>query len=500
VSRGGPRRPLRVAIIGSGLGGLAAAVKLRQRTAADFVIFEQAAGIGGTWRDNTYPGCEVDVPSHAYSYSFLKYEWLRTHATQPELLAYAEHVVKVFGLAPHLRLNTRVTSLVWEESTARYTLTTDDLTTGEGEQHEFDAVISATGLLSVPRYPDWPGLASFGGVCFHTAWWEPEHDLSGKTVAIVGTGSTAVQVAPAIAPGVSQLYVYQREPGWIEPKREREFTPRELWVYRHVPLAQRVHRAWLFYQAMSRFKAFDARTRQQREVREACVAFIDRSVADPVTRAAVTPQYPWGCKRVVRASNFYEALNRPNVELVPHEVTRVTPTGIVDASGAERPADVLILSTGFQPTSFLAGIEVKGRDGRDIHDAWRERSSAFLGITVPGFPNFFILYGPNTNGGGSIIHQLERQAEVAANAVRRLERRPGFGRTVRSIDTRPEAQRRWVAWVDHRLATTASAMESGCHNYYHAAGGANVTQWPGTLLGYALATRLFPRLGLKGRG
>jgi cation diffusion facilitator CzcD-associated flavoprotein CzcO len=244
VSRGGPQRPVRVAIIGAGLGGLAAAVKLRQRTSAEFVIFEQAASIGGTWRDNRYPGCEVDIHSHAYSYSFLKYEWPRTHALQPELLAYAEHVIDVFGLAPHLRLNTQVTGLTWEESTARYVLATAD-----GEQHEFDAVISATGLLSVPRYPDWPGLAAFAGPCFHTARWEPEHDLSGKTVAIVGTGSTAVQVVPAIAPDVAQLYVYQREPGWIEPKAEREFTQRELWFYRHVPLAQRANRAWLFYQA-----------------------------------------------------------------------------------------------------------------------------------------------------------------------------------------------------------------------------------------------------------
>jgi len=493
------RRPLRVAIIGAGLGGLAAAVKLRQRTAAEFVIFEQSAGIGGTWRDNRYPGCEVDIHSHAYSYSFLKYEWPRTHATQPELLAYAEHVTKVFGLAAHLRLNTRVTSLTWEESAAHYVLSTEG-----GERHEFDVVIAAMGLLSVPRYPDWPGLASFSGTCFHTARWEPEHDLSGKTVAVVGTGSTAAQVVPAIAPHVGRLYVYQREPGWIEPKRERAFTARELWLYRHVPLAQRAHRAWLFYQAVRRFKGFDVRSEQQRQLRAACVAFINRSIADPAVREAVTPRYPWGCKRVVLASTFYEAFNRPNVELVPHEVTRATPTGLVDATGAERQVDVLILSTGFQPTSFLAGLEVKGRDGRGIHEAWQGRPSAFLGITVAGFPNFFILYGPNTNGGGSIIHQLERQAEVAANAVRRLERgtvlgRWGLGRPVRSVDTKPEAQRRWVGWIDRRLATAASAMDSGCHNYYHVVGGANVTQWPGTHIGYAAATRLLARFGLEGR-
>jgi cation diffusion facilitator CzcD-associated flavoprotein CzcO len=326
----------------------------------------------------------------------------------------------------------------------------------------------------------------------------------------VGTGSTSAQVVPAIAPRVGQLYVYQREPGWVEPKRERAFTPRELWFYRRVPLARRAHRAWLFYQAMRRFRGFDVTSKQQRQAREACVAFINRAIVDPATREAVTPRYPWGCKRLVLASTFYDALNRPNVELVPHEVTRVTPTGVVDDTGAERPADVLILSTGFQPTGFLASLEVKGRDGRSIHDAWQGRPTAFLGITVAGFPNFFILYGPNTNGGGSIIAQLERQAEVAANAVRRLERRGTVLRktvlrktvlrkTVRSIDTRPGAQRRWVAWIDRRLATRASAMESGCRNYYHVAGGANVTQWPGTHLPYAVATRLLARFGLQGR-
>ena len=256
-----------------------------------------------------------------------------------------------------------------------------------------------------------------------------------------------------------QLYVYQREPGWIEPKREREFTPRELWFYRHIPLAQRAHRAWLFYRAMRRFKGFDVNSKLQRQLREACLAFINRSIDDPAVREAVTPRYPWGCKRVVLASTFYEALNRPNVELVPHEVTRVTPTGLVDATGAERPVDVLILSTGFQPTSFLSGIEVKGRDGRAIHDAWQGRPNAFMGITVAGFPNFFILYGPNTNGGGSIIHQLERQAEVAANAVRRLERgtvfqeqcgpsTPGRGRSAGgwpgSTTGSPPPHRRWT--------------------------------------------------------
>ena len=479
---------MRVAIIGAGLGGIAAAVKLKKSTSAEFVVFEQSAGVGGTWYDNRYPGCEVDVHSHAYSFSFLKYDWKRTHATQPELLAYAEHVVERFGLTPHLRLNTRVTDLVWEESTSTYTLSTAD-----GDSHEFDVVISALGLLSVPRYPEWPGLETFAGPCFHTSRWE-EHDLTGKSVAVVGTGSTAVQIIPSIAPIAGQVHVFQREPGWIEPKNERKYTERERWMFRNVPLVQRLHRARIFHQGNKRFKGYDVGSRRQRRMREVCERFIAGSIADPRTRAAVTPGYPWGCKRPVLSSTFYPALNRDNVELVPHAVTRVTPTGVVDATGTTRDIDVLILSTGFQPTKFLAGLDVKGRDGRSIHDVWRERASAFLGITVPGFPNFFILYGPNTNGGVSVIAQLERQAEVMVGAVRRMERaRHG------SVDTSPNATRRFVEWVDRRLATSASAMNSGCHNYYHDPSGHNVTQWPAGHLAYAVATRVLARFGLRTR-
>jgi len=490
--------PIRVAIIGGGLGGIAAAVKLRKRVPVSVVIFEQSSGVGGTWYDNRYPGCEVDIHSHAYSFSFLKYDWPRTHATQPELLAYAEHVVERFGLKPYLRLNTRVTDLVWEESTSTYTLTTE-----HGDSEEFDVVISALGLLNVPRYPDWPGLDTFTGPCFHTSRWE-EHDLTGKKVAVVGTGSTAVQIVPAIAPDAGMVYVFQREPGWVEPKHERDFSPRERWVYRNVPLAQKLHRAWLFHLGNRRFKGYDVGSRYQRRMRELCLRFIAETIDDPATRAAVTPDYPWGCKRPVLSSTFYPSLNRDNVELVPHAVTRVTPTGVVDATGKERDIDVLILSTGFQPTRFLASIDVKGRDGRSIHDAWRERASAFMGITVPGFPNFFILYGPNTNGGVSIIAQLERQAEVVVGAVRRLarnrrrERRLGQSRRT-SIDTSPTAARRYLAWIDRRLATVASAMNSGCHNYYHDPAGHNVTQWPGGHLSYAIATRLIARFGLRTR-
>jgi cation diffusion facilitator CzcD-associated flavoprotein CzcO len=484
-----PRR-VRVAIIGAGFGGIAAAVNLRRRTNAEFVIFEKAASVGGTWWHNRYPGCEVDVHSHAYSFSFVRYDWTRTHATQAELLQYARDVVDRFGLRPHLRLGTAVIAVRWLEEQARY-----EVRTTAGRAELFDAVISAVGLLSVPRIPDWPGLETFAGSAFHTAQWQPEEDLTGKRVAIVGTGSTAAQVVPAVAEQAARLYVFQREPGWVEPKLERPFSPAERWVYRHVPGAQKAHRAWLFHKAMQRGKAFDLTNRRQAERRAACVAFIESAIADEAVRRSVTPSYPWGCKRVILASTYYSALNRANVELVPHAVTAVTPAGVIDDTGTERAVDVLVLSTGFQPTNFLATLEVTGLGGRSLQDAWRTRQSAYLGITVAGFPNFFILYGPNTNGAGSIIAQLERQAEFAARAIARIERGPW-----RYIDTDAGAQRRYVGWIDRQLAAHASAMNSGCTNYYHDTSGANITQWPGSHLRYLLVVRILGRRGLRPGG
>lgn len=477
---------LRVGIVGSGFGGIAFAVKLKAKTDAEFVIFEQEGGIGGTWWQNRYPGCEVDIASHVYSFSFVKWDWPRTHATQPELHDYAERVVDIFGLREHIRLNTKVDGVTWNEAEHNYTLRT-----ATGEEEVFDFIVSSVGLLSVPRYPDWPGLDDFEGITFHTSRWEHEHDFSGKRVAVVGTGSTAVQVGPAIAPLTEQLTIYQREPGWIEPKHERPYTPRERWMYRNIPLAQRIHRLILMANANRRFKAYDSSSSMQKKMQQLCLDFIENSIEDPEVRKNVTPTYAWGCKRPVVASTFYPSLNRPNVALVPKAVTRVTKDGLIDTEGVERKFDVLILSTGFQPQRFLNSINVIGRDGKSIHDAWADRATAFLGVTVPGFPNFFILYGPNTNGGTSIIAQLERQAELGVKAIRRVERGKA---TV--VDTDPSMLTRWTRWIDEQLATHASAMNSGCHNYYTSENGANITQWPRTHWVYFLATRFLARRGL----
>ncbi|MFI0405580.1 flavin-containing monooxygenase [Actinomadura sp. 3N508] len=480
----GTRGP-RVAIIGCGLGGIAAAVKLKKKGLTDFTVFEQSDGPGGTWWDNRYPGCEVDIASHAYSFSFLTYDWTRTHAGQEELQRYTEHVLDRFDVRRHCRFGVRVESATWDDETARY-----EVRLADGTAEPFEVVISCLGLLSRPRYPDWPGLDRFEGPKFHTARWEHEHELTGKRVAVVGTGSTASQVVPAIAGKAGQLYVFQRQPGWVLPKDERDFTPRERALFRRLPFVQKVRRLFMFWKFRMLFKGYNPHGRTQRKILRLCHEYLEKTVEDPKLRAQLTPDYPWACKRPVLSTGFYPALNRPNVELVPHAVTRVTPNGIVDATGVERDIDVLVMATGFQTTKFLASLDVRGTGGVSIHDTWKDDPRAFLGITVPGYPNFFMLYGPNTNGGFSVIAQLERQAEVAARTVATMRRK-----RFRAVDTRPSATDRWVRWVDGQIRKNTSSSDGSCTNYYHAESGRNVTQWPKPHGEYYLLTKALPFLG-----
>jgi cation diffusion facilitator CzcD-associated flavoprotein CzcO len=486
VRRRTARRDVRVAIVGAGLGGIAAAVKLTRAGFDDVTVFEKAGGPGGVWWQNTYPGCEVDVASLAYSFSFLPYDWSRTHARQPELLAYAREVIAHFGLERHFRYRTEVRSAHWDETAAGYLVRTRD-----GSAELFDVVVSCVGMLSHPRLPDWPGMDRFTGPMFHTSRYEHQHDLRGRRVAVVGTGSTACQLVPAIADQVGHLDLYQREPGFVLPKRVRELSAADRERYRRAPWLRRLDRLRLFRTAHRDARAIRADSSRQRELRDFALRYITGTVRDPRVREAVTPGYAFGCKRPVLAGDFYPALNRPNVDLVPHAVTSVQADGLVDDTGTFRPADVIILATGFQATRYLATLEVRGRGGRDLQEHWAGEPSAFLGVTVPGFPNFFILYGPNTNGGWSVTVQLERQADLVVRAVRRLAR----GRA-RSVDTRPEVAARYDRWLQAQIATRLSALLTGCGNYYHSATGRNVTQWPRSHTTYLALTRLLPRWGL----
>lgn len=478
---------LSVAVIGAGLGGIAAAYHLK-RSGLAFTVFEQSHGPGGTWWDSRYPGCEVDVHSHLYSYSFFRsYDWPRTHNKQPELQRYCQATIDRFDIGAHFEFAKRVDAVRWDDEAELYKLRLET-----GEERSFNVVVTALGLLNYPKYPQWPGLEGFAGPKFHTARWEHQHDLAGRRIAVIGTGSTSAQVVPAIAPTAGHVYVFQREPGWLLPKGARDFSPEERRRYRRLPALILWNRFRTLQAIAKRMDAYASlESASHRELERMCVRFIEETIDDPVTRAAVTPSYPWGCKRTVIDDNFYRSLNRRNVSLIPRAVAGVTSDAIVDADGVSWPVDVVVMATGFQPTRFFASLEVTGPRGRTIQDIWGD-AETFLGITVAGMPNFFMLYGPNTNGAGSICGALERQAEVMARTVRRMKRHG-----VLVAETRPAAQRLYMRWLGKRLDAADPVWRGGCSNYFYSENGRNVTQLPISALQYWALTRTLPSLGIR---
>jgi cation diffusion facilitator CzcD-associated flavoprotein CzcO len=364
-----------------------------------------------------------------------------------------------------------------------WTVTLDD-----GRTEECHVFVSAVGFLNVPRYPEWPGLDDFTGPKFHTSRWEHHHDLAGKTVAVVGTGSTASQLVPAIQPEVGHLYVFQREPGWVMPNGDRDFRPdeRARFSNRLRRRQERLRLKWLLEKNIWGGKIFVVDTKENAVRTQFCLDYIDKMFDDrPDLKEAVTPRYPYPGKRPIFATTFYPALKEPNVELVPKAVASVTPTGIVDVDGVERQIDVLVMATGFQPANYLARLEVVGRGGVSLHDYWAGEPHGFLGITVPGFPNFFMLYGPGTNG-GEIVTMLESQSEYAVRVVKRMRRE-----RVTAVEVRPVFDRWWNRWLQHKMHGTSWERSN---NYFKAPTGKIVTQWPIGCVAYRLLTKLLGRV------
>ena len=478
----GPAGTPRVVIMGAGFGGIAAGVTLKKAGIHSFTIFEKSDRVGGTWWDNQYPGAEVDVASHVYSFPFKRADWSRTHAKQAELQAYLEETVSDWGLWSHLRLGVAVDRAVWDEDTHLYTLTLDT-----GETLECNVLMAATGFLNVPQYPTWPGLDDFAGPKFHTSRWEHEHDFTGKTVAVVGTGSTATQIIPEIADAVNKVYLFQREPGWVSPKGDRDYTEEERARLRN-PLYYRRARYKEMYRlekGLWRGAIYKPGTPTNQAREDACLAFIERELADlPDLKEAVTPKYPYPGKRPIFNSTFYAALKHENVELVPRAVESVTATGVVDVDGVEREIDVLVLATGFQPTNYLARIEIVGVDGRTLREYWNGEPRAFLGITVPNFPNFFILYGPGTNG-GEIVSLLQRQSEYAVRAMKRMMREK-----VTAVEVKRSFASIYDAWLQSTMEGTSWTMSN---NYFTTASGKVVTQWPYGAMFYGALSKTLGR-------
>jgi cation diffusion facilitator CzcD-associated flavoprotein CzcO len=489
VSGSKGRRP-RVAVIGAGAGGVCMGAWLRRLGIGDFLIFEQSDGIGGTWHDNTYPGAAVDTSVPFYSFSFHPFPFSRSYCSQAEIVRYLESVVATYDLQSYFRFRTRVTRAVWDELTHSYEVLTE-----HGERYTFDVIVSAVGLLNHPKYPDWPGLDGFRGPKFHSSRWDHSVDIVGKRVAVVGTGSTGVQMVPALAPIVGHLYVFQRQPGWILPKfDERDFSAEERarmmrpWFRRWARLRH------LLKLDKTRGTQFIEGTEWNRRSQGICQSFIETTLKDrPDLQEMVTPHYPFGGKRPVKDNDFYPALLRQNVELVPHDVKELTETEVVDSTGTKREVDVLVMCTGFQPANFLATFELVGRGGRTIHEVWNGEAEAYLGLTVAGFPNFYMLYGPNTNG-APIMFMHERQVEFVAANIRRMMRTG-----VTSIEVRKSVMDLFNRIIQKRLSERVPSRHPEVHNYGRASSGRDVIAWRDGMIVYSILTRITPRLSSTAR-
>jgi cation diffusion facilitator CzcD-associated flavoprotein CzcO len=379
-----------------------------------------------------------------------------------------------------------VRSARWVDDVSGY-----ELETSTGRAGPFDLVVSCVGMLSDPAVPEWANSEVFQGPIFHTARYRHDIGLTGRRVALVGTGSTACQLAPRLAEVVGHLDVYQREPGYVLPKKAREISEQEQAWFCRVPLTQKLVRWNLLYRGNRAARAFRTTHPEQARIRDFHGSYLERKVVDPVVRRALTPTYAYGCKRPVFTSEFYSIFNRQNVTLVPQAVSRLTARGLIAADGTEREADAVILATGFRAAEYLSTLDVVGRNGRRLREVWRGEPWAFLGMTVPGFPNFFMVYGPNTNGGWSICGQLERQSGVVARVAQRM-----VAGGLASFDTRPGIASRYDRWVQGSIQRRRDSNQAGCHNYFHAASGKNVTQWPYSAYLYGMLARGLPPLGL----
>jgi cation diffusion facilitator CzcD-associated flavoprotein CzcO len=468
-----------IAIIGAGFAGIGMGIRLKERGIHSFTIFEGADRVGGTWRDNTYPGCACDVPSHVYSFSFERNpDWSRNFSPQPEILAYLERCVERYGLAPHIRFGRWIERAEWDDDAALWRLT--DAT---GAQHTARVLVAGTGPLREPTIPELPGLDRFEGEVMHSARWNHDYDFSGKRVATVGTGASAIQFVPQLAERVESLHVFQRTPPWVLPKFDAAFPEAVRARFRAHPSLTFLYRN-LWYWISEAFGTGFFGTHGEGWREKLAHWYRERTIADPELRAKVTPDYAMGCKRVLFTNDYYPALNRDNVELVASGVERITPRSVVASDGTEREVDAICFGTGFAATDFLAPLRVRGRRGLDLNDAWREGAEAYYGITVSGFPNLFLLAGPNTGlGHNSIVFMIEAQVHYVLQCLERMRERG-----LAWLDVKPAAQRRFNDRLQDRLKD-AVWNAGGCTSWYLDENGKNVTLWPGLTAEYWLRTR-----------
>jgi cyclohexanone monooxygenase len=472
---------LSVGIIGAGPGGLALGILLTQAGFGNFTIFDREDDVGGTWRINTYPGLACDVKSHLYSYSFdLNANWSRLWSAQPEILAYFQRCADKYGLRAHVRLRTEIRSARWDSETQLWCLTT-----ASGERHHFNVVVSAVGLFTRPLLPELVEQEPFTGTVMHSSRWDHSVPLAGKRIAVLGTGSTASQLVPELAKVADKVYSVQRSPTWILPKPDRHYTPRERWVFAHIPFAKKLYRTRLWLRSESNISVIEHGSEKTEEFTAIARGLLEKSVADEELRRKLTPEHPMGCKRLVFSSEYLAALTRPNVEVLTSPARYLRAGSLVTEDGTERDVDVVVCATGYAAADYLAELDVYGEHGTTLRDVWRDGAHAYLGMAVPGFPNFFMLYGPNTNvGSNSVIFILEAQARYIVRALKRLRRK---GKTY--VGVRASALADFVAKIDRWMVGTVWTTQ--CSNYFRAPNGRVVTQWPRSARTFWGMTRRF---------
>ncbi|MEO5876941.1 MAG: NAD(P)/FAD-dependent oxidoreductase [Streptosporangiaceae bacterium] len=463
-----------IVIIGSGFAGLGMAIRLKQSGFRDFVILEKSEELGGTWHDNTYPGCACDVPSPMYSYSFdLNKKWSRLFSPQPEIHRYMLDCADKHGLREHIRFGVRVETMEFDDAAKRWNVgTSAGLFTPR-------AIVSGVGGLHIPKFPVIPGLETFEGKAFHSAEWDHSYDLRGKRVAVIGTGASAIQFVPEIAKTVGRLTVFQRTPPWIQPKPDMPL-PRAFGL----PGVARAVRNAVFWTLEARAVGFAIDPRLSGPQKLMALNHIKRQIPDPDLRAKVTPDYTIGCKRILLSNDFYPALLRPNVDLVTDDIVEVRPNAVVTADGTVHEVDAIVFGTGFKVVDALAQAHIIGRDGRKIQEAWEKGVEAHHGITVPGFPNYFMLLGPNTAlGHNSVVFMIEVQINHVLSCLKLIA-----DRGADTIEPRPEANRAWNDKIQKRLRK-AVWTEGGCQSWYLDENGVNRTIWPGFSFEYWADTR-----------
>lgn len=469
-------------IIGGGFSGLAVAIGLLERGVRDFVILEKASQLGGTWRENTYPGCACDVPSFLYSYSFArKSNWSRIFAEQPEIQAYLLDVAKRYQITPHVHFETEALKSSWDESLNRWVVDTNR------GRYLSQFLVMGQGPLHETQIPKLPGLETFAGTTFHSAKWRHDHDLNGRRVAVLGTGSSAIQFVPKIQPLVERLVVFQRTAPWVLPRLDRPLSRTEQWLLKHVPGLQFLVRnaIYLFTELLQLAERSPAAMRQLQRIG---VGHIRRQVKDPELRRALTPKFTLGCKRMLFSNLWYPALQSPNAEIVPHEAIQVTPDGIIGADGIERKVDTIIFGTGFFVTDTPMWKKVVGRDGKSLDDVWKGSPQAYVGTTCRGFPNAFLMFGPNTgNGHGSALVVIEAQARYVVDAIA-TAKRDALG----TVEVRADVQDVWNDRVQTALSTTVFNA-GGCASYYLDANGRNSSIYPWTTIDLRRRLRRFDR-------